>query len=67
MLTIVGIFITVFHLGRSYIALANIGLSTLEKWQQHMDDKVAFEEFLLQVIPCLDSYLRSKSLGKLIK
>ncbi|XP_066255512.1 DNA-dependent protein kinase catalytic subunit-like [Euwallacea similis] len=59
-----GIFITIFEVGRSYLALANMGLTTLEKWQQCMD-KTEFEQFLLQVVPSLDSYLRSKSLGGL--
>ncbi|KAH1016070.1 hypothetical protein HUJ04_007350, partial [Dendroctonus ponderosae] len=58
------IFITVFELGKSYIALANMGLSALERWQQAMD-KAVFEVLLLQVIPYLDSYLRSKSMGGL--
>ncbi|XP_066140487.1 DNA-dependent protein kinase catalytic subunit-like [Euwallacea fornicatus] len=60
----VGIFITIFEVGRSYLPLATIGLTTLENWQQCMD-KTEFEQFLLQVVPSLDSYLRSKSLGGL--
>ncbi|ERL91440.1 hypothetical protein D910_08770 [Dendroctonus ponderosae] len=41
-----------------------MGLSALERWQQAMD-KAVFEVLLLQVIPYLDSYLRSKSMGGL--
>ncbi|XP_050298315.1 DNA-dependent protein kinase catalytic subunit-like isoform X2 [Anthonomus grandis grandis] len=60
--TCTGIFTTIFEVGRSYITLANLGLSTLARWQNTIK-KEEFEEFLVQVIPCLDSYLRSRSLG----
>ncbi|CAG9767394.1 unnamed protein product [Ceutorhynchus assimilis] len=59
-----GIFVTVFDVGRSYIALANMGLNTLEHWQKSIN-QTDFEPFIIQVIPCLDSYLRSKFLGGL--
>ncbi|XP_030758783.1 DNA-dependent protein kinase catalytic subunit-like [Sitophilus oryzae] len=60
----VGVFITVLEVGRSYILLANMGLNALERWQKVMD-KDEFEAFLIQIVPHLDSFLRSKSLGGL--
>ncbi|KAF7267164.1 hypothetical protein GWI33_019585 [Rhynchophorus ferrugineus] len=62
----IGLFKTVFELGRSYIPLANLGLTALEQWQKVMP-KEDFDDFAVNIVPYLDSYLRSVSLGHLTK
>ncbi|KAJ3652171.1 hypothetical protein Zmor_018159 [Zophobas morio] len=59
----VACFKTIFYVGRNYVQLANMALDTLEQWQK----EIMYEEmepFLIQVIPLLDYYLQSKSLGR---
>ncbi|KAF5289822.1 hypothetical protein FQA39_LY14977 [Lamprigera yunnana] len=55
-------FLVLFSIGRSYLELASIGIDVLEKWVKH----IPMEEiklFLIEVLPSLDSYLRTRSLG----
>ncbi|KAJ3665343.1 hypothetical protein Zmor_000841 [Zophobas morio] len=55
-------FKTIFYVGRNYVQLAHMALDTLEQWQKEVTcDEM--EPFLIQVIPLLDYYLQSKSLG----
>lgn len=52
----------IFDVGCSYISLVEMGLTALEHWQYTVDpDK--FETVLEELIPSLDNFLRSKSLG----
>ncbi|KAJ8958549.1 hypothetical protein NQ314_006388 [Rhamnusium bicolor] len=54
-------FITVFNVGRSYFPLAEMGLDTLEYWQDNMDPN-DINPLLSKIVASLDTYLRSKSL-----
>lgn len=58
-------FVTLFTVGRSYLKLTQMGIATLEKWVKVLspDD---LDPFLKDILPCLDSYLRSRSLGSTI-
>ncbi|CAH1962380.1 unnamed protein product [Acanthoscelides obtectus] len=53
-------FKTIFDIGKSYLPLADMGLTTLEYWQDHIDAK-KLHPLLVEVVPSLDSFLRSKS------
>lgn len=54
-------FLTLFSIGRSYFHLVKMGLDTLNRWKDKLpEDNI--NPFLEQVIPSLDSYLRSRSL-----
>lgn len=57
-------FVTLFNIGRSYYRLADIGLDALERWNEHLPAS-NLNPFLKQVVPSLDSYLRSLSLQQL--
>lgn len=57
-------FTTLFDIGRSFYKYAEIGIDTLERWNNNLATD-EFEPFLKQVIPVLDSYLRSKSAQQL--
>ncbi|KAJ8973603.1 hypothetical protein NQ317_010040 [Molorchus minor] len=54
-------FLTIFSVGRSFLPLAEMGLNTLEYWQDNINSN-DFELLLTKVVPSLDSYLKSKSL-----
>ncbi|XP_056648968.1 DNA-dependent protein kinase catalytic subunit-like isoform X1 [Diorhabda sublineata] len=54
-------FINIFEIGRSYLPLAEIGIDTLEYWQDNIREDV-LEPILGEIIPSLDSFLRSKFL-----
>lgn len=66
LLECVPLFVTCFNLGRNHIKLANMTLDTLEHWQQNIKSDL-MNEFVVQIIPTLDYYLRSKSLGNLMQ
>lgn len=58
-------FVTLFTVGRSYLTLTQMGIATLQKWVKALNPE-DLEPFLKHVLPCLDSYLRSRSLGSTI-
>ena len=54
----------VFRVGRSMLHLASVGLSALDKWTTMLPPDI-MKSLLVQVLPHLDPFLRSK--GKQIK
>lgn len=57
----VSAFLTLFTIGRSYFDLVHMGLQTLTRWKNNIPEE-NMNAFLKQIIPALDSYLRSRSL-----
>ncbi|KAK5649277.1 hypothetical protein RI129_000306 [Pyrocoelia pectoralis] len=55
-------FTVLFSVGRSYLYIADLGVDVLEKWFKNIP-ATEMEPFLIQVLPSLDSYLKSRSLG----
>lgn len=66
LLDCVPVFLTCFNLGRNHIKLAEMSLSTLKHWQNTIKSDT-MNELVMKIIPTLDSYLRSKSLGILMQ
>lgn len=56
-------FINVFTIGKSLLPLAEMGIETLERWQESIEPE-ALHHLLVKVLPYLDTFLRSKSLGE---
>lgn len=54
-------FINIFTIGKSYLPLAEMGIDTLERWQETIDSD-CMDNLLKKVLPYLDTFLRSKSL-----
>nr|CAH7739864.1 unnamed protein product [Callosobruchus chinensis] len=59
-------FKTIFDIGKSYLPLAELGLTTLEHWQDNIDPAV-LQPLLVEVVPSLDSFLRSKSVEESVQ
>ncbi|KAF5300806.1 hypothetical protein FQR65_LT09109 [Abscondita terminalis] len=55
-------FLVLFSIGRSYLQLAHLGLDALEKWVKVIPAN-DFDPVLKKILPSLDSYLKSRSLG----
>lgn len=55
-------FINIFTIGKTYLPLTHMGIETLERWQEMFEPEV-INPMLVKVLPYLDSFLRSKSLG----
>lgn len=53
---------TAFKLGLSQFELAELGLQTLEKWNEELDSS-SMNDMLKQVLPLLNDYLQSKING----
>ncbi|BFZ03143.1 hypothetical protein BsWGS_06182 [Bradybaena similaris] len=53
---------TTFTIGLSYLPLANVGLSALEYWCQHLPASV-LEPYYSEFLPCLDAYLKTDNRG----
>ncbi|VEN54375.1 unnamed protein product [Callosobruchus maculatus] len=59
-------FKTIFDIGKSYLPLAELGLTTLDYWQDHIDAGI-LQPLLIEVVPSLDSFLRSKSVEESVQ
>ncbi|KAB0800482.1 hypothetical protein PPYR_06222 [Photinus pyralis] len=55
-------FVVLFSVGRSYLHIAGLGVDVLLRWYKSLP-AIEIEPFLAEVLPCLDSYLKSRSLG----
>lgn len=55
------VFHGLFAIGRSYFQLVHMGLETLTRWRDSLPEE-DMNAFLEEVVPALDSYLKSKSL-----
>lgn len=53
---------TAFKLGLSQYELAELGLKTLEKWNEELDSS-SMNDMLKQVLPLLNDYLQSNIKG----
>lgn len=60
LLQVAPIMVSLFNMGRSNLSLAEMGMDALESWckETKLDES---DVFLKQVLPCLDTYLCSKS------
>lgn len=54
-------FMNIFTIGKSYLPLAEMGIDTLERWQESIESD-SMDNLLKKVLPHLDTFLRSKSL-----
>lgn len=55
-------FINIFNVGKSYLPLTEMGIHTLQHWQDNIEPEL-LDPVLIKIIPSLDTFLRSKSLG----
>ncbi|KAJ9593224.1 hypothetical protein L9F63_015223, partial [Diploptera punctata] len=55
-------FTAVFRVGRSMLKVARLGLSALDKWTRELPPNI-MKPLLVEVLPHLDPFLRSKGLG----